>query len=187
MATERTPLKREGGRSALVAAAVRAAVAELVAEQGAAQVTVPAIAERANVSPSSIYRRWGDLSNLMAEVARKRLDPDRPLPDTGDIRADLLGWATELVEHLGRAENAAMLRAGAALAGDGETDCLRNRRAEAARLVARDRAVDTVGVPTVQQVIDAVVAPIVFRVIFDPASIDGALAERLVDSLFVGR
>ncbi|MFB9235819.1 TetR/AcrR family transcriptional regulator [Plantactinospora siamensis] len=183
MTTAEGVARREGGRSALVLAAVRSAVTELTAERGAAQLTVPAIAERANVSASSIYRRWGDLPTLLAEVATYRLDPDRPLPDTGDLRSDLLGWARELVEHLGRPSNAAMLRAGAALAGDGESDCLRNRRAEATRLVERVAAASSGPVPDVPEVIDHVVAPIVYRVIFDPGSLDDAVAERLVDGL----
>jgi hypothetical protein len=49
--------KRPGGRSAQVQAQVRAALEELVAEQGRERVTVPAVAERAGVSASSIYRR----------------------------------------------------------------------------------------------------------------------------------
>ncbi len=72
------PHKRPGGRSAQVQALVRTALEELVAEQGRERVTVPAVAERAGVSASSIYRRWGDLQGLLAETATHRLDPRPP-------------------------------------------------------------------------------------------------------------
>src|SRR3954462_3064491 len=118
------PNKRPGGRSAQVQALVRTAPEHLAAEQGREGVTVPAIAERAGVSASSIYRRWGDLSSLLAETATHRLDPDRPLPDSGDLRRDLEGWARELIVHLSQPCSTSLLKAAAALAGDGDTDCL---------------------------------------------------------------
>jgi AcrR family transcriptional regulator len=178
-------LKRPGGRSAQVQTLVRTALEELVAEQGRERVTVPAVAERAGVSASSIYRRWGDLSGLLAETASRRLDPNRPLPDTGDLRQDLTGWAGELITHLSLPCNTSLLKAAAALAvnGNDDTDCLRNRKAEAQVLVdrARQRGEST---PDTQQLIDHVVAPIVFRVIFGGNTVEPTLAATLVDEAF---
>ncbi|MDB5998918.1 MAG: TetR family transcriptional regulator [Rhizobacter sp.] len=181
MATEQ--LKRPGGRSAQVQAQVRAALEALVAEQGRDQVTVPAVAERAGVSASSIYRRWGDLSGLLAETATHRLDPNRPLPDTGDLRRDLKAWARELVKHLAQPCNTSLLKAAAALAGDDDSNCLRNRTAEARTLVQRARGRGEAA-PEPRQVIDHVVAPIVFRLIFGGDAVEASLAGRLVDELF---
>ena len=173
-------LKRPGGRSAQVQTLVRTALEELVAEQGRERVTVPAVAERAGVSASSIYRRWGDLAGLMAETATHRLDPNRPLPDTGDQRQDLEGWARELITHLSQPCNTSLLKAAAALAGDDERDCLRNRKAEAQVLVdrARERGEPT---PATQHLVDHIVAPIVFRLIFGGDAVEPALAAALVN------
>ena len=102
-------VKRPGGRSAQVQQVVRAALEELVAEQGRERVTVPAVAERAGVSASSIYRRWGDLSGLLTETATHRLDPDRPLPDTGDLQKDLTAWAKEFLLHVSRPSSTSLL------------------------------------------------------------------------------
>lgn len=176
-------LKRPGGRSAQVQAVVRAALEELVAEQGRERVTVPAVAERAGVSASSIYRRWGDLSGLLAETATHRLDPNRPLPDTGDLREDLAAWARELIAHLARPCNTSLLKAAAALAGGEDNNCLRNRKTEAQALVKRARARGEAA-PDPRQVIDHVVAPIVYRLIFGADPVKPALAARLVDELF---
>lgn len=179
------PGKRPGGRSAQVQAQVRAALEELVAEQGRERVTVPAVAERAGVSASSIYRRWGDLQGLLAETATHRLDPNRPLPNTGALRADLEAWARELIEHLAKPCNTSLLKAAAALAhGDSDTDCLRNRRREALTLVeqALERGEHA---PQPQQVIDHLIAPIVFRLVFGGEPVEAELAGRLVGELFV--
>ena len=81
---------RPGGRSARVQAAVHQAVRELQREQGRDGLTVPAVAARAGVTPSTIYRRWGDLSQLLADVAVEQLQPEQAPPDTGSFYGDLL-------------------------------------------------------------------------------------------------
>src|ERR1700735_4188335 len=123
METKSAPTKRTGGRSALVLSAVRSAVEDLVRERGSKKVTVPMIAERAGVNPTSIYRRWGDLPTLINDIATYRLDPNRPLPDTSNLRIDLTDWAREIVSHYSNPVNAALLRGGAASAGETESDC----------------------------------------------------------------
>jgi AcrR family transcriptional regulator len=109
--------KKSGGRSAAVLTAIKMAVEELVAERGDERVTVPMVAERAGVKHSSIYRRWGDAQTMINDLDTYRLDPDRPLPASGDLRADLTAWAQEMVEHYRKPTNAALLRAGTAVAG----------------------------------------------------------------------
>ena len=175
-------VKRPGGRSAQVQAVVRKALEQLVAEVGRDKVTVPALAERAGVSASSIYRRWGDVSGLLDETALHRLDPNRPLPDTGELRTELAAWAKELIVHLGKAGNTSLLKAAAAQAGSEDTNCLRNRRAEATVLVKRAQARGEV-TPTIQQVLDHLIAPIVYRLIFGSV-VKPALAKQLADELF---
>jgi AcrR family transcriptional regulator len=174
--------RRPGGRSAAVLASIRKAVEELVAERGSDRLTLPMVAERAGVNHSSLYRRWGDVQTMINDLATYRLDPNRPLPATGDLRADLTAWAQEMAEHYRRKPaNAAMLRAGAATAGESEFDCLRNRRAEAATLVVNalePRAV------TSDDVIDHIIAPIIYRAIYLPWTLTDSTAAGLVDDLF---
>ncbi len=78
---------RPGGRSARVQASVHAAVRDLLVEMSRAEITVPLIAARAGVTPSTIYRRWGDLQELLADVAWSALRPDMersiPVPARG--------------------------------------------------------------------------------------------------------
>ena len=58
---------RPGGRAARVQAAVHQATHALIEEVGRAELTVPLIAARAGLTPSTIYRRGGDLADLLAE------------------------------------------------------------------------------------------------------------------------
>ncbi|WP_025156116.1 TetR/AcrR family transcriptional regulator [Leifsonia aquatica] len=172
--------KRTGGRSAAVIHNVRTAVEELVKEKGSERVTVPMIAERAGVNPTSIYRRWGDLPTLINDIATYRLDPERPIPRTDDLHDDLVGWAREIVAHYSKPVNAALLRGGASSAGERQSDCLRNRRAEAGMLLQRHPDAPF----SVDDVIDVVIAPIVYRVIFLPWTLDERTADQVVARLF---
>src|ERR1700760_1266950 len=105
-----TPTKRPGGRSAAVMSSIKTAVEELIAERGRERVTIPMVAERAGVNPTSVYRRWGDLQTMINDIATYRLDPDRPIPETGSLQADLTAWAREIVDHYRNPTNAALLR-----------------------------------------------------------------------------
>ncbi|WP_261989489.1 TetR/AcrR family transcriptional regulator [Streptomyces sp. uw30] len=162
----------------MVLTSIRKAVEELIAEHGSDALTIPMVAERAGVNHSSIYRRWGDARTMINDLATYRLDPDRGLPDTGDLRDDLTVWAEELISHYSLPVNAALLRGGAAAAGESESDCLRDRRAEAAGFAAR-----SAGTFSSDQVIDLVVAPIIYRVIFLPWTLPEVEVRTYVDDL----
>lgn len=76
---------RQGGRSARIQAEVHNTVNRLLEALDRSAITVPMIAEQAGVTPSTIYRRWGDLSQLLADVAVARM---RPIAETGRYRID---------------------------------------------------------------------------------------------------
>lgn len=91
--------KRPGGRSTRVRTAVHSAAVALVAERGADQVTLPAVAQRAGVNSSSLYRRWGTVAALLADVAKHRGDAGAP-PLVGDLRTDLENQAAWTLAEL---------------------------------------------------------------------------------------
>ena len=63
------PGRRPGGRTAAVSNAIRAAVEELAAEKGLERVTIPLVAERAGVNPTTVYRRWPDAATMINDLA----------------------------------------------------------------------------------------------------------------------
>jgi AcrR family transcriptional regulator len=180
MGTHR-PAKRPGGRTAAVTNAIRSAVEELVSEQGRDKVSIPMVAERAGVNATTIYRRWPDAGTMINDIATYQLDPARPLPDTGELRSDVAAWATEVLLHYRKPVNAALLRAGSANAGEAQSDCLRGLLDEAERLVEQAGKKAKV---TARDVVDGVLAPVMYRIIFIPSSLTDDYAEQLTNKLF---
>lgn len=81
--------RRPGGRAAKFVSAVHAATVALLGEQGYERVEIPAIAARAGVNKTSIYRRWPNKAELVLDAALARMRSDVPLPDTGSLEGDL--------------------------------------------------------------------------------------------------
>ncbi|MFD4258930.1 TetR/AcrR family transcriptional regulator [Streptomyces sp. NPDC058534] len=172
---------RPGGRSARVQASVHAAVRELASEVGRDALTVPMVAQRAGVTPSTIYRRWGDLQELLSDVAVERLRPDTAPKEVGDLSADLTAWAEQFLDEMASPSGRAYIRD--ALLGDPDGGNAGQCSAYAAeqidviltRATARgERAPDT------ETVVDHVVAPLMYRILFRPDGLDAAHARRLV-------
>lgn len=158
---------RSGGRSARIQAAVHKAVKDLLAEAERAELTVPQIAAEAGVTPSTIYRRWGDLSGLLADVAVERLRPMADPDDTGSTRGDLEIWAEQYLEEMSSALGKQTLRD--VLTGSSDacnaTQCWRYNYEQigviAARAAERGETPFDVG-----EAVDLIVAPIVYHILF---------------------
>ncbi|MFG3229305.1 TetR/AcrR family transcriptional regulator [Kitasatospora sp. NPDC048194] len=175
---------RPGGRSARVQASVHTAVRELLQEAGRDALTVPLVAQRAGVTPSTIYRRWGDLQELLSDVAVERLRPDTEPEDHGDLRSDLTAWAEQFLDEMASASGRAYIRD--ALLGDPDGSNAGQCSAYAAEQidVIVARAVDRgESAPDVETAMDRVVAPVMYRILFRPAGLDAAYARRLVTDL----
>jgi len=73
----------------------------LFAQHGLTGLSMEAIAERAGVGKATIYRRWSSKEDLIKE-ALTLFRQDLPLPDTGDLRGDLLAVAQQSQEMFQR-------------------------------------------------------------------------------------
>jgi AcrR family transcriptional regulator len=80
---------RPGGRTARTRAAVMAAVIEELSEHGYAGARLERVAARAGVAKTTIYRRWGSLDGLLADLMAERAAQEIPVPDEGDLGSDL--------------------------------------------------------------------------------------------------
>jgi AcrR family transcriptional regulator len=80
---------RPGGRSARVRAAVQAATLDELAAAGYADLTIEAVAERAGVNRTTIYRRWPNKRSLVLAALLDYAADQLSIPDTADLRRDL--------------------------------------------------------------------------------------------------
>ncbi|KPG75817.1 MULTISPECIES: TetR/AcrR family transcriptional regulator [Pseudomonas fluorescens group] len=152
---------RPGGRSARVQESVHSAVRELLEAHERSSITVPMIAAHAGVTPSTIYRRWGDLSVLLADVALARLRPDSEPANTGSLRGDLQAWAEQYLDEM-------------------STDVGRNMMRDVQSSVTPGYCVSILGgqlqvivdrypqetAPSADRLINLLAAPTVFRILF---------------------
>ncbi len=180
----RRQMVRPGGRSARVQEAVHSAVRELESEVGRDALTVPLVAQRAGVTPSTIYRRWGDLQELLSDVAVERLRPDSRPGDHGDLTSDLTTWAEQFLDEMAAPSGRAYIRD--ALLGDpdgsnaGRCSAYAAEQIETVLARAADRGERA---PDTETVVDHVVAPMMYRILFRPGELDAAYARGLVENL----
>ena len=107
---------RTGGRSARVREAVLSAVLDELNVNGYAGLSVEAVASRAGVNKTTIYRRWPTLDDLLVDALMTWSEDAIPGPDTGSIETDLLALGRTLADQLnggvGRQIAAVVLTAG---------------------------------------------------------------------------
>ncbi|MGA5817757.1 TetR/AcrR family transcriptional regulator [Kitasatospora sp. NPDC094028] len=172
---------RPGGRSARVQQSVHQAVRDLEAELGRDALTVPLIAARAGVTPSTVYRRWGDLRELLSDVAVERLRPDTPPADHGSLRADLEAWAAQFADEMSSTAGRTYIRD--ALLGDpeqGNAARCSDYAAEQLKAIGVRAAGRGEAVPGVETLLDIVVAPLMYRILFRPSDLSESYTGHLV-------
>jgi AcrR family transcriptional regulator len=175
-----THTTRPGGRSARVRAAVHRAVEELLAERGLEATTIPAVAQRAGVHATTVYRRWGTAAELLSAVAVSRLTGDVVVPDTGSLRGDVTQWVRDVVTDLSDPDALLMLRTvlGATHAGSGRSACMADRRAQLEAMLDAERARGHEP-PEAEPLMETLLGPVYFRALFG----DGPLPDEGVDAL----
>ncbi len=160
---------RPGGRSARVQAAVHQSVRDMLATMDRADVTIPLIAQRANVTPSTIYRRWGDLQALLADVAASRLQPEGEPARIGSARDDLEAWVEQYADEMASGVGRRMLRDILSAAdGANAEKCSGYTQHQLAVLIARAEETGE-PFPTQTELMDHVISPIIYRILFDQA------------------
>jgi AcrR family transcriptional regulator len=157
---------------------VHSAARELLEGHERASVTVPMIAARAGVTPSTIYRRWGDLSALLADVALERLRPDTEPADTGSLRGDLRAWGEQYLDEMSSELGRNMMR---------DVQCRHPRDYCTHILMGQlqiilDRYQGTAGpLPTLDRLLNLIAAPTVYRSLFASAPLPVEELHELID------
>ena len=192
MAADETPRRRTGGRSARVRRAVLDAAVELLIKDGVAATTVPAIAARAGVHATSIYRRWGDRSGVLLDALLDASGAMTPAPRSGDLRADLIAALAHVQQMLASPLGPAMLEI--VLAQSGDTSA-----AELTRMYWARRLKD-VGAIVEEAIVrgelplgtdpeftcQLLTGPLHAEALFNRGNPDPALPDRTVDSVLYG-
>jgi AcrR family transcriptional regulator len=179
-----TTTSRPGGRSTRVRAAVHRAVEDLLVESGGGtgELTLPVVAARAGVHPTTLYRRWGSVGELLADVATSRFTGSVVVPDTGTLRGDLERWAADVARDLADPDTLAVTRASVGAGEAGACACRGDREEQLAAMLGREEARGH-AVPTVQRAADTLLGPLYYRAVFTEQPGSGDWARGLVDIL----
>ena len=169
---------RTGGRSARVQESVHAAVHALLHEQDRESLTVPLIAARAGVTPSTIYRRWGELAALLADVSLARLRPDTAPLDTGSLHGDLLAWAEQYLDEMNSEPGRNMMRD--FISSGCSSQCASVLRGQLQTIIDRARARGEQS-PGADHLLNLIVAPVVYRILFAEAPPSVNQMQQLVE------
>lgn len=181
------PARRPGGRSARVRDAVHRAVVDLLSEKRSGDLTVAAVAQLSGVHQATIYRRWGSASALIEDVAAAALSRDSPITDTGSLRGDLIAFAVKAALDLSHGNAEAYVRA-IATAGPAEESVggdqprFMGRQQDLQEMLERAEARGE-SAPSVQELVDVILAPMYFRVLMRKRPPDEQQARLLVDRL----
>jgi AcrR family transcriptional regulator len=91
------PASRRRGE-ALEQAILHAVLVEL-AEVGYAKLTIDGVARRAQTSTPVLYRRWPSRAGLVLAAVGCQASPAGEIPDSGDLRADLLAHLRRVAQR----------------------------------------------------------------------------------------
>lgn len=186
------PRRPQPRGDAFVRAVLDATLAQL-AEVGFERLSIPAIAEVAGVNKTSIYRRWPGKPELVREALAAAMAHADDVPDTGELRGDLLALARMVADFAQSPVGAAIVRVLLAEWGHPELRALANAayrgagrrgpRVVLARAVERGELIADLE-PTL--VTFTIAGAIVHRVFVEQARVTGAFLEQVVDLVLYG-
>ncbi|MBU2663736.1 TetR/AcrR family transcriptional regulator [Actinoplanes bogorensis] len=180
---------RPGGRTARVRAAVLQAAGDALVEDGFDKLDLAEIARRAGVGKTTVYRRWGTVAALVADMLDDMADQSTPRADTGSLIGDLRANAHLVLRTLTDPRQGALFRAIiVAAACDARTaTALRTfyavRIAEWAPCV--EQAISRGELPAgtdATEVIRAVSAPLYYRLMISQEPLDPTAADRAAEA-----
>ncbi|MCX5129792.1 TetR/AcrR family transcriptional regulator [Streptomyces sp. NBC_00347] len=176
---------RPGGRTARVREAVLRAAEDVLAERGFAHLDLADIARRADVGKTTVYRRWGTVAGLMADVLLDMAQQSVPRAETGSLLGDLTANARLVCRTLADPRQGALFKAviAAATCDPKAAESLHGfyavRVEEWAQCVREAVARGEVpGGTDPHEVIRAVSAPLYYRLLTTTLPLDDAEADR---------
>lgn len=176
-----------GRRGAGLKAAVLAAAFDIVNETGVAGVTMGAVAQRAGVHETSVYRRWGVKRALLLDALHTQTQRTVAAPKTGSLHGDLLAYLTNLAGFLATPAGRATTRIAVELSGQSEAldgDFWSMRAQAIADIMDRHHVKPRDGeIVVVHQLL---IAPIHLRILLTGQPVDANFLASVVDSVIRG-
>jgi AcrR family transcriptional regulator len=169
-----------------------AALAEF-AEDGYRGLSIEGVAARAGVAKATVYRRYSSKAELLVDAIRRQLHLVDVLPDTGDLRADLLGMLGPLVERLRGHEGPTLVAfmterfREPELAAEWDRSVIGHKRVHVRKLVGE--AIDRGELPPTTDIdLFAEMAPaLIWHHALNNHAIAPDLAERIIDQILPRR
>lgn len=185
-----TPVRRPGGRTARIRAQVLQAVRDQLVERGYDGLTVDAVAERAGVHRTTVYRRWRDVGGLLADVLDAAGSDDWRPPDTGTLEGDLVAVNAE-VEAVLTAEPVTAALIAASFRSQEAAAALRRfweeRYARCAVVVERAvRRGECPGGTCARRVLVAATAPVYQQLVLVRGGVDPGLGRQVARGVALG-
>jgi AcrR family transcriptional regulator len=184
---------RPGGRTARTRAAVLNAARAEMEETGYAGLTLERVAERSGVHLATLYRRWRNVEGLVVDLLGEIGKTEIPIPDTGSFETDLRTLALEIAGLYQQPRTRALIEGviAAALRSPEASTAWAAVIAERNRLASQivERAVQRDELPPETDgiaVINAVGAPIYYRMLVVRGQVDDALAETAAATVHAG-
>ncbi|MFG3271060.1 TetR/AcrR family transcriptional regulator [Streptomyces luteogriseus] len=180
---------RPGGRTARVREAVLRAAEDALTEQGFSGLDLADIARRADVGKTTVYRRWGTVAALVADLLQDMAEQSAPRTETGSLLGDLTANALLVQRTLTDPRQGPLFKALiAAATGDARTAAALHRfydiRVREWAPCVR-QAVDRGEVPLgtdAHEVVRAVSAPLYYHLLISGDRLDETTAARAAEA-----
>ena len=183
---------RPGGRTARVRAAVLEAAGDALAEHGMDGLDLTDVARRAGVGRTTVYRRWGSVPALVADLLQDMAEQSQPRVETGSLLKDLLASAHLVRDTLSHPRQGPLFKAIIAAATCDERTAQALHRFYEVRIrewaPCVEQAVERSEIPEgtdAFEVVRAVSAPLYYRLLASGDPLDEAAAERSARAVVV--
>ncbi|MFP5379500.1 MAG: TetR/AcrR family transcriptional regulator, partial [Vicinamibacteria bacterium] len=174
--------------------AILRAAADLLLDEGSAQVSMDAVAERAGVSKATIYRWWPSRERLALDALLEWTATTSRARDTGSLRGDLLSLVRPWVREIRRrpfarviAELLTKAQSDRAFADNYRRHFVERRRAP--MRAAFERAIARGETPPdldVEVALDLIFGPIYHRLLHGHAPLTDRFATSVIDLALTG-
>lgn len=162
-------------------------------ESGYDRMTMDGVAKRAGASKATLYRHWPNKAELVvAAIRHMRGDATEVLPDTGQLRDDLLALLAGTQPHSAEDQLCVMRGMISACGSDPELataffdQVVDAKRSAAVKLMRRAQTRGEVSEATdIHFLVDAAPAMLIFRHLLTPYLVDEQYLTRLVDEVWL--